>query len=544
MSKIDKKTVKETVKKCLMECGAYLAVFVVTLVLYLCVKPYINFQRNGIVAQSVTFGLLAVVGCVVAYMGMTKRLSPKKILVFMLIAGFLLRLGYVLYTAASARQYDTWTPYFDGHEAYAWNFFESGKLPDNNVYQFYHPPLNALVQSAFMHFLDGLSGVLSKIFPLGDYFQTRFLFGKPDYIDGFRYFLYSGCQMLGVLYSFMICVVSIKILSLFSLSEKTKLLLSAFVIFFPRGIQISGQLNNDLLAYLLAVLAIYYALKWHFSRNLVWIILCALSVGLGMMTKLSSATVCLPIAGIFIYDFVRVILSKNEAKIWKTVAQYMVFLFICAPLGLWFQIYAKIRFNQGFGYVFDNLNPALLTADKHWFARFFVTLDFSEYFGNLYCLPFENFNIFNYVVRSAIFGEFSYWQGEGFAFVAIVFAFISILCLLAGEIRCLVLCIKNRKNQEAQTDKRRVWEEVGFVGLFLLSQIGAFLFFNIKMPYGCTMDYRYIMPTSLALALAAGLVRDRLIKSGDGISVVVSRCMTISTGVFLIASALFYCVCI
>ena len=147
-------------------------------------------------------------------------------------------------------------------------------------------------------------------------------------------------------------------------------------------------------------------------------------------------------------------------------------------------------------------------------------------------------------MRIAIFGEFSYWQGEGFAFVAIVFAFISVLCLLAGQIRCLVLCIKNRKNQEAQTDKRRVWEEVGFVGLFLLSQIGAFLFFNIKMPYGCTMDYRYIMPTSLALALAAGLVRDRLIKSGDGISVVVSRCMTISTGVFLIASALFYCVCI
>ena len=544
MGKVDKKTVKETIKKTLAESGVYLAVFLVTLVAYLWVKPYIDFQRNGIVAQSVMFGLLAVLGCVVAYMGMTKRLSPKKILIFMLIAGFILRLGYVLYTAGSARQYDTWTPNFDGHEAYAWNFFVNGKLPDNNIYQFYHPPLNALVQSAFMHFLDGLSGTLTKWFSMGDYFQTKFLFGKPDYVDEFRYFLYSGCQILGVLYSFIICVVGIKTLSLFSLSDKTKLLLSAFLIFFPRGIQISGQLNNDLLAYLLAVLAIYYALKWHFSRRIVWIILCALSVGLGMMTKLSSATVCLPIAGIFIYNFVRVILSKNETEVWKLIAQYMVFLFICAPLGLWFQIYAKIRFNQGFGYVFDNLNPALSTADKHWFARFFVTLDFSEYFGNLYCRAFDNFNLFSYVVRSAIFGEFSYWQGEGFAFVAIAFAFISIFCLLAGEIRCLVLCIKNRKNQALQTEKRRIWEEVGFVGLSLLSQIGAFLFFNIKMPYGCTMDYRYIMPTSLALALAVGLVRDRLIKSGDGISVVVSRCMTISIAVFLIASALFYCVCI
>ena len=245
MEETKKRTLKQTLIRYSIEGGAYLAVFVITLFAYIFLKPHIDYQRNGMVAQALMAVALCIVGVVTAYLAITKRLNVARILFLMCIAGFIMRLGYVLYTAGSARQHDTWTPYFDGHEAYAWRLFETGKLPESNVYQFYHPPFNAMVQSAFMHFLDGFAGVMTKLFGMGDYFQTRFTFGKPDYIDELRYFLYSGCQILGVLYSFIICVVSVKTLSMFRFSSKTKILLAAFLIFFPRGIQISGQLNND-----------------------------------------------------------------------------------------------------------------------------------------------------------------------------------------------------------------------------------------------------------------------------------------------------------
>ena len=557
----EERTAKQGALSAFKELAFWAGALFLTLTLFFAFKPLVEAKeysiRAGVVAQSLMTFVLGVCAALCAYWFFTKRLTAKRVLLLLLVAGYALRVGYMLYTGAATRQQDTYTKNFDGHEAYAWTIFSTGKLPSSNVYQFYHPPLNAMVQAAFMHFVSWLCELL----PFGEYVPSAFLYGKPDYIiDEMRWFLYSSCQVLSVLYSLAACVGMLKILKLFDFQGKTRLLIAAFVVLFPRNVQFSGMLNNDGLAFALAIFALYFALKWQKQgKGFADILLCALCVGLGMMTKLSSATVCLPIAGIFIFEFVDTIKKRENALgFWDMALEYGVFLLVCAPLGLWFQIYAKVRFDQPFGYVFSNLNHLLYTGDHSFFSRFILCFDFSEYFGSLWCRPFNgNYYLFNYAVRSAIFGEFSYWQGESFAVLAVVAAYAFCAVLFVALVYIFVIWWKNRSRPRllgdtlgGALDGGRVALNVvslkDFLFTFLLmqSQVLSEIYFYIQMPYGCTMDFRYIMPMILAIALTLGYVQKALASLQTNTARRLDRWLTIFTCIFLASSTLFYCVCI
>ena len=155
-----------------IEAAIYATVFLLAILAYWTVKPLIAVQSRGFVAQ-VIMGL-AILLCLgfVAYMGATKRLTTRTIILVFMIIGLIMRLGYVLYTPATYRQHDTFSKNFDGHEAYAWTIFSTGKLPTTNKYQFYHPPLNALLQAGFMKFFVGF---VEFVFPRRRLFHQVFL---------------------------------------------------------------------------------------------------------------------------------------------------------------------------------------------------------------------------------------------------------------------------------------------------------------------------------------------------------------------------------
>lgn len=529
-------------KKIGVEAAIYACVFLLTAVLFLTVKPLVEKHSKGFVAQTVMGVAVALCLAFIAYMGIAKRLTTRNVVILLLIIGFIMRVGYMLYTPASSRQHDTFSKNFDGHEAYAWTIFSTGKLPTTNVYQFYHPPLNALLQAGFMKFVSGLS----RLFSADAEFFAKFAYAKPSYVDEERYFLYSACQILSVTYSMITAVVLVKMLNLFSFTGKTKVLLAAFLIFYPRHFQFAGQLNNDGLSYLFATLALYYALKWwKGGRKLVWILLCGLSVGLGMMTKLSSATICLPIAGIFIWEFIQTVRKKeNATPFWRLFAQYAIFLCICAPIGLWFQVYAKVRFDQNFGYVFDNLNRRLYTGDHSWFARFVFPFDRGEFFNRIYCYPFENYYLFNYALRSSIFGEFSYARADVFACLAVLFAYLVAILLFVAIVWCVVAYIRTKKKGVSLLQKADISPKDFFFAFALLqSQVISEIYFYVTMPYGCTMDFRYIMPMILAVALTVGCVKKMLVARGNAAVIVLDRVLTIAIVAFLATSVLFYLTC-
>ena len=271
-----------------------------------------------------------------------------------------------------------------------------------------------------------------------------------------------------------------------------------------------------------------------------------------MCAKLSSATVCLPIAGIFVYEFIRTVRKEGEAlSIGKIVLQYGLFLLVCAPIGLWFQVYAKVRFEQPFGYVFSNLNQKLYTGDHSLFERFVFAFDINEYIGTLYCRPFEgNYNLFHYALRSSIFGEFSYWQGEGFAVMAVLLAYLVVAFLCIALILVWKEGYRRRKakpvllGEQNGVVRELSREDFLFVFLLMQSQVLSEIYFYLKMPYGCTMDFRYIMPMILAIALTIGCVQKSLEVSQSRIAKPLHTLLTITTAAFLTVSSLFYCVCV
>ena len=541
-----------TLKKYLIEAGVYAAIFVLTTILFLWLKPQYTSMNVGMAAQSFTVLSLVAITCATVYLATQRKLTTRWILRLMLLAGLVLRIGYMLYTPASTRQHDVYSGSYNGHEGYAWTIFTTGKLPTSNAWQFYHPPMNALMQAGFMRFMNVLTGAFDQIFGWfgkGGYFPDSFIYNKPNEIaDNMRYYLYQTCQILSVMYACITCVTLVKIIWLFDFSDKTKLIMAAFVIFFPRHIAFSGLLNNDPISYMFSMLSLYHALKWwKGDKSFGRIIACAAFLGLGMMSKLSSATIALPIAGIFLCEFVRSLRKKESAlSVKKIFLQYGAFLLFCVPLGLWFQVYASVRFEQAFGYVPGNLTKRLYTGDYSFFERFVFPFDLSEFFGSIYCVPFEgNYWLFNFSLRSALFSESKYGSGEGFAVPAIVLAYLAAVALFVALIWCVVRYFRQKKRGRNLLKETNVkLTDLLFVLLLVQSQVLSEIYFYISAPYACTMDFRYIMPLILGIALLIGYTSKILVADGGKTSLMINHLVVYSSMAMLACMAMFYCSCI
>ena len=156
-----------------------------------------------------------------------------------------------------------------------------------------------------------------------------------------------------------------------------------------------------------------------------------------------------------------------------------------------------------------------------------------------------NYNLFAYALKSSIFGEFSYWQGEGFAVTALLFAYLSVGLLTISLIWACVACFRTRDKEDSLYNRAQLnAPELLFVVLLVLSQVLSEVYFYIQMPYACTMDFRYIMPLILGIALTLGYTRKVLVVEGGKLSTALNRLTLLSTITFLISSTLFYCVCI
>ena len=561
---IIKPTKKMKILDGVSEVVFYLLIFVLATVAFFVLRPLNAEIHKSAVPQmimTVCLGGLVTLGAVLALQG---KLDRKTTVFLIFCVGVVLKLFYMVYTPATTRQHDTFNKARTGHEAYAYILFSTGKLPTTNDYQFYHPPLNAILQATFMKFMAWLTGELTEILNLGNYFPNAFQQGfNSSKLAGvenaeYRYFLYSTNQILAFTYGVITSVYMLKILKLFDFSGKTSIILSALITLFPRTIQFSGQLNNDPISFLCSVLAVYFVLKWQREgKKIGYIIGSALSCGFGMMAKLATATICLPIAGVFVYEFILTIFKKDGSmKFWKMFVQYALFVVVCAPIALWFQIYARNEFGQTFGHVFGNLNKALLTTHHSWFERFVIASP-SEYFSRIFCetfseivdgviVEYNNYNLFNFSLRSALFAEVHYTYGEGFAILSIIFAYAFCALLAVGLVWCLVQFIKTKKSGIKNESDGKIIELKDFIFLFLLvqSQVIPEIIFYVKMPYACTMDFRYIMPMIVGIALMTGYVMKALKVNGSSFAINLRRITALAIVLMLVSTTVFYCVAV
>jgi 4-amino-4-deoxy-L-arabinose transferase-like glycosyltransferase len=342
-------------------------------------------------------------------------------------------------------------------------------LPNDNGYQFYHPPFYHLISALWLLLIEGMFPEIS-LTALFDFLAVLSLI--------------ISYATLKTVYSFI---------QELKLGFKETLIFLLLAAYHPIFILLSGRHNNDPLSYFFVALIILYFIRWwqtKKSSNLYWL---GLVIALGMLTKISVAMITPVIGLMMLYR-----LWKDSGERKKTLRTYFVFMLIVAPLGLSFVLRNYLLFNQSPTFVWEITNQALSTADKMWYERF-LPFDLTSIFARLYPSVDNDYNLWVYLVKTSLFGEFSYWGGHIYAVILltmnIFFIFLSVFIALS------YLWFQLKKWQGLDT------LFIGYGALLILS----YAIFNVRYPFGPTMDFRYLV--SWIWIIAYLFVQHPIIKS-------------------------------
>ena len=254
-------------KRLLIDIAVLVSVFIFVAASYFIFKPLYFAHDTGFGTTDGVFNRIFIYFNVLALVvvGVILKLKNKltfEILLFLIfILGVLLQLNYMLMTPYNYRQHDVITDWMDGHEGYAWTLYETGKLPttvdaDGHLaYQFYHPPLNAFVQSIFMHISKGIMQIFNACA------------GKQVYDVNDVHTLFQTSEVLSCFYMNIAIYFGIKIAYKLKIENKFKLFGAAFIALFPALILLAGQENNDPLCVMNCFIVIYFTIRWWENRT-------------------------------------------------------------------------------------------------------------------------------------------------------------------------------------------------------------------------------------------------------------------------------------
>lgn len=394
-----------------------------------------------------------------------KELTIEKFAKLLFIIGFTLRCGYAFYTGTSSRQHDV-EMYSNGelningggHFTYTYIIYSTGSLPSYIKWQFYHPPLWHATSALFMHiygFFKGTSDVAT---------------------------LYQATEILS---SFVACMTLYFLKRIiFELTENdyARGIMLLLLALHPQFFVMAGWVNNEGMAFMFMIIALYYGFSFHKSRSWYDIIFCGIALGLGAMSKVSAALVCVPLAMIFIYDLIIDIKNKTFKK---TILQGVSFICIVAPLALWFIIRNILKFGISSITVpaVDPYTSTLGVINYSFWQRFGLPNIFNLRNG-MWCIlrPDENgymdYNVWLYTFKCSVFGEYSYWQGNFFGAILLTSNILMILISLFCMIYVLIKDFKSFKN-------------ILMLATYVTCLI-AYIIFQIKYPVTCTQDFRYM----------------------------------------------------
>lgn len=420
--------------------------------------------------------VLALIG-IILYIN--KSLNTRNLIILIMVAGFVLRLCYVLYTTSNDRQHDVgffnWTW---GHANYIEYWYNNGlKLPDFDVrmiWQYYHPPLHHMIMALLLKALTMLGVEYDKAT--------------------------AALQILPLMYSTMCVVCSYKIFKRVNLKGVALVTATAIICFHPTFTIMAGSYNNDILSVLFILLAVIAALKWYDKSTMKNIIPVAVFIGLGMMTKLSVWMVAPAVAYLFI-----VVLIKCKEKFVSLFAQYCVFGVICVPLALWWQVTNLIKWNVPLTYVpYLSKTDAQNLGNLSVFKRLF---DFGN--GQLstvydcftgYGAAYNEYNPTIGLFKTATFDEGTNQINDTFfpsiSVTGPMLFWLGVVVFLIGAIAFIVAMTSKKC---PLTIHHRVFYSIIFV-VFVVSYY-AFCF---EFPFTCTQNIRYCVPLIPLCAMGVG----------------------------------------
>lgn len=454
------------------EISIYYLITIIFFIFIYIIQPIIENHIKIITIVSI----LLVVGIYYAVKQIKKlRINYKDIVLIIMILGILIRVMYIIYTPITERQHDVYSINDQGHLGYIYTIYQTGKLPDTNSIQFYHPPLFHSIAAGWLKVNDIFNVELDRSI--------------------------EGIQIITAIFSSLIMLVSYRIVEEIEIKNIYKILIMAVMAFHPTFIILAGSINNDVLMILLSFYIILYLIKWNDNPNIKNTIILAVITGCSVMTKVSGAIMAVPI----MYTFIKKIFEVYKAEKKKLLGLFGKFLLFGAfslPLGLWHPIRNLVLFSQPIGGV---LLPAegLHVGQYSVFERF-LSISFKELFGYTYCTIPGDHNIFSYIVKTSILGEFTY--NNSVDVYVTLFKIINLI-IISMTIICIFILLKKIK----KNNNNSFITEILLITFFM--NITSYYHFNIKYPYLCTMDFRYIVPTIFTGIVTICMVLDEFVKN-------------------------------
>lgn len=438
-----------------------------------------------------------------SFHSMRNGFSWKAAVRIAVIIGFIMRIGYMLYTSYETRSIDLGDSNLEGygHAAYILKIMFNRQLPETNWVQFYHPPL--------FHFLAAcLCGTVNRIM------------GYTRYEDILEIAKIVSC--VASCWSLMLVV---NICDELKLSDRAKTLAAVIIGVLPSCYLMSARVNNDSLVTYFMILAILYTIKWYQKQSWANTVGLALAFGLGMMTKTSCGNIALFTGTLMLYTAYK----RFGENSWKElVHKFIGFGAIAFPLGLWYTVRNYFLFGQPFGYVVRiDEKLRIYTGDVSWVKRF-LEFPVERLFTPEYSDPWEEYNISIFVIKSSLFSEFKFLIKPVIPQLLIFFNTLVIGLSLAAM---LYVLMKWKNNKMLRFGMPALW----------LVVMCSYIYFNIAYPFGCTMDFRYIVPTAFLGAIFMGAVFERACKGKSKKAFVCRSVIGITVSLFAILSILMFC---
>lgn len=443
--------------------GVYVILALWIMALYMICR-FLGINENRRVIQSIMFIAITVVllrDCIIWKKG---DWTTKSAIESVILIGFIMRIGYMIYTDIVIRNHDLYSIKSSsfGHAGYLLTLMETGKLPQTNDVQFYQQPFFYMIGSVVSKIINGVLRC-----------------NEPYYlVDAAKVVsCYASCVTL-VLTKRLACVLKMK--------EKGQLIAVSLVGFLPITYLFSVSINSDSLMMMFMTLAILYTIYWYQEPTWQHTISLAFIYGLGMMTKISCGTIAIFTGCVFL----KKIWDNRQTALFDYLIRYALFGMISLPLGLWYSVRNYILFQQPLTYVVDlGKGTEIYCGDHSIIGRFFL-VDLPNLLHSAYAYPFDDYNVPVYLLKTALFGEYTFEVPHWIPVMLLVTA-----VGLSGFFLYAVIW-QVRQNRQEKWLQGMVWI-LGILGV-------SCLMFNMKLPYGCSMDYRYYSVSAVLVAVLMG----------------------------------------
>lgn len=356
----------------------------------------------------------------------------------------------------------------DGHLGYIAYLVEYGRLPTEDpridgYTVFYNPPLYHILQAGFM--------------------KINLALGLPQTA------CVENLQIFTLVCGVACAMVAVDLLRYIGMKEAGVRTGAMLMMLQPMLLILCATLNTDTLSMLFCMLCFLFTARWLNTRSMRDIIGIALSLGLGMATKISNALLIPVLAVIFAVAFFQ------NLKSWKRyMGQYGTFLGLSVPEAVAWPLYHWIVYRMPFNHV--RLPAETIHLDRYSLWQRFGIPN-GEVIRSLFYSGVRrvDHNVWMQTLKTSMYDELTLFdKGEAMWYAAYLAMAVFAVLMLAS----LVLFIRFllRRNTALPPMFK------GLTGGYGVLLAAYYVKFCYDYPYICSFNFRYILSILLLCAIA------------------------------------------